>query len=140
MLAFVARRNSSETSTRVHPTCVRVLSRTMHYTLYLALFALPITAYVGTGFDFPLLGLATLPGFMRFEIVQIFVQDDLHMLMITFMAPFAYFHRHIGADFVLPVLLAGHVGAGYFTGSSRGSAANGCPCREQYVVWLCKEC
>lgn len=95
----------------------------MHYTLYLMSFALPITAYIGTGFDLPLLGLTNLPGLMRFENVQTFVQEDLHMLMITFMEPFAEFHRHIGATLILPVLLAGHVAAALYHGFDYAPAA-----------------
>jgi len=78
------------------------------------LFALPATAYVGTGFDFPLLGLVNLPGFMRFEFIQNLVQENLHMLMVTFVEPFAHFHRETGADVVLPALLIGHIGAAIF--------------------------
>ena len=86
----------------------------VHMNIGILIFALPITAYIGTGFDLPLLGLTNLPGLMRLESVQSFVQEDLHMLMITFMEPFADFHRHIGAALILPVLLAGHTTVALF--------------------------
>jgi cytochrome b561 len=92
----------------------RTMAKTMHYALYCALFAIPFTAYIGVGFDFPLLGVYNLPGLMRFEPVHLWVQTYFEMLMITFTEPFGYFHRHTGTTLVLPALLAGHIGAAIF--------------------------
>ena len=114
LLTLIRRRIATLRSEQWIPVPSQLMARTMHKSLYLMLFALPLTAYIGTGFDFPLFGLANLPGFMRFEAVQSFVQQNLNMLMITFMEPFAEFHRHIGAAIILPVLLAGHTTAALF--------------------------
>lgn len=114
LLTLVRRRTAKLRSAQKNPVPGQLMARIMHTFLYAVLFALPVTAYIGTGFDFPLFGLVNLPGFMRFEAVQSFVQQDLSMLTISFMEPFANFHRHTGSALILPVLLAGHTIAALF--------------------------
>jgi cytochrome b561 len=122
LLALVRRRIAKLDREQSTPVLGQFLARTMHYFLYFMLFALPVAASIGTGFDFPLFGLTNLPGFMRFDAVQSFVQQDLNMLTITFMEPFAEFHRHIGSAVIFPVLLAGHTAAALFNRfAARGS-------------------
>jgi cytochrome b561 len=83
----------------------------MHYALYFMLLSLPISAYLGTGFDIPVLGLFSLPGFFRFEFIEQIVQQNFNMLMISFIEPFANYHRDIAPDIILPLLLIGHISA-----------------------------
>jgi cytochrome b561 len=92
----------------------RTMAKTMHYGLYCALFSIPLTAYIGVGFDFPLLGVLNLPGLMRFESIHLWVEEYFEVLLITFAEPFGYFHRHTGTTLILPALLAGHIGAAIF--------------------------
>ncbi len=87
------------------------LARLMHLILYVMLFVLPISAYLGTGVDFPLLGAVNLPGFMRFEVIQDWLQSNHGMLITSFMEPFADFHKNLGSAYLLPILLLGHIGA-----------------------------
>ena len=91
-----------------------VMAKTMHVALYFLLMALPLTAYLGTGFDIPLLGIVNLDGFMRYDFIQTFVQDGLGMLMTTFIEPFGIFHRDTGSDIILPILITGHIGGAIF--------------------------
>jgi len=86
-------------------------ARLMHLMLYVMLFALPISAYLGTGVDFPLLGAVNLAGFMRFEVMHSWLQNSHGMLMMSFMEPFANFHKHLGSAYFLPILLLGHIAA-----------------------------
>lgn len=83
----------------------------MHYTLYFMLFSLPVSALIGTGFDIPIAGVISLPGFFRSEFIQQLLQQNFNMLMITFIEPFANYHRDIASDIILPILLVGHIGA-----------------------------
>lgn len=104
------------------PSLKSRMAVTMHRLLYLLLIALPISAYIGTGFDFPLLGLVPLDGFTRFAYVNQFIQENFQILTITFIEPFARFHKLYGSYFILPILLAGHIGAAilqYSTGKKR---------------------
>jgi cytochrome b561 len=112
MLACYLRGKPSVDAARTIPAPGRVMARFIHNCLYFMLFALPITAYIGTGFDFPLLGLVNLPGFIRFEFLQTLVQQGLNQLMAAFIEPFAIFHRYTGAALILPLLLVGHITAG----------------------------
>ncbi|WP_238383540.1 cytochrome b [Colwellia psychrerythraea] len=86
-------------------------ARIMHYALYFMLISLPISAYLGTGFDIPVLGAFNLPGFFRFEYIEQTVLQKFDMLMITLIEPFANYHRDIASDILLPLLLIGHIGA-----------------------------
>jgi cytochrome b561 len=83
----------------------------MHYVLYFMLISLPVSAYLGTGFDIPVLGVFNLPGFFRFEYIEHILQQNFDMLMITFLEPFANYHRDLASDLLLPLLLIGHIGA-----------------------------
>jgi len=87
------------------------LALTMYYALYAMLLLIPTTAYIGTGFDFPLLNMVRVPGFMRFEFIQTWVNNNFEMLITTFMEPFSDFHKYIGTTLIMPVLLLGHIGA-----------------------------
>ncbi len=86
-------------------------ARLMHLMLYVMLFVLPISAYLGTGVDFPLLGTVNVAGFMRFEVIQDWLKNSHGMLMTSFMEPFANFHKNLGSAYLLPILLLGHIGA-----------------------------
>jgi len=92
----------------------KTMARVMHYILCFMLFSLPVSAYIGIGFDLPLLGIINLPAFSRFNFIQHWLEQDLGILMITFIEPFAHFHKDHGVDIILPVLLIGHVGATIF--------------------------
>lgn len=87
------------------------LANIMHYTLYFMLFSLPVSAFIGTGFDIPFVGVISLPGFFRSEFIEQLLQQNFDMLMITFIEPFANYHRDIASDIILPILLIGHIGA-----------------------------
>lgn len=84
------------------------LAQTVHYLLYCFLLVIPVSAYVGTGFDFPLFGVVNLAGFSRFEFVSTWLQE-YQVLMISFIEPFSLFHRDISVDLIMPVLIAGHL-------------------------------
>lgn len=86
-------------------------ARIMHYVLYFMLISLPVSAYLGTGVDLQVLGAFSLPGFFRFEYIEHTVLQNLGMSMITFIEPFANYHRDIAADILLPLLLIGHIAA-----------------------------
>ncbi|WP_064791529.1 cytochrome b/b6 domain-containing protein [Shewanella woodyi] len=95
-----------------HVTISSVLAaRVVHYCLYFILLMMPIAAYIGTAVDIPLLGVVYLSGFFRFEVVEHWIREEVGMLMIAFIEPFATFHKDVGADIILPFLLLGHIGA-----------------------------
>lgn len=86
-------------------------AKIMHYALYFMLFSLPISAFIGTGFDIPILGIVNLPGFFRSEFIQALLQQNFDLLMITFIEPFADYHRTIASNIILPILFVGHLSA-----------------------------
>ena len=93
---------------------VRLTTHIVHWGLYVMLLAIPLAAYMGLGFDFPLAGQINIPGLMRFAWVHQWVSKYFQMPLITFMEPFAQFHRDTGADIILPALLVLHVGAALY--------------------------
>ena len=102
-----------------HPNSVKIISaRILHSALYGMLIVLPISGYIGIGFALPLFGVVTLPRFVSFESVQQLVDQSLDILMITFIEPFANFHRDIGVEVILPLLLIGHIGAAFYNSKS----------------------
>ncbi|MEH6345710.1 MAG: cytochrome b/b6 domain-containing protein [Bermanella sp.] len=117
ILAFILRRKTRLLKPAVTLTEIKTKTSTawparlMHLVLYAMLFGLPISAYLGTGVDFPLLGIVNLVGFMRFEMIQGWLQNSHGILMMSFMEPFADFHKNLGSAYLLPTLLLGHVGA-----------------------------
>jgi cytochrome b561 len=88
------------------------MAKVMHFILYALLLLIPLSAYVGTGFDFPLLGLVNLPGIQRFGLIHKLVEIHVQRLLIDFIQPFAYFHLFVGTKLLLPLLLTGHIAAG----------------------------
>jgi len=52
-----------------------------------------------------------LAGFMRFEVIQDWLQNNHTMLITSFMEPFADFHKNLGSAYLLPILLLGHIAA-----------------------------
>mgnify|MGYP000487899511 CR=1 FL=1 len=117
ILAFILRRKTRLLKPTVMLTVIKKKAstawqaRVMHLVLYVTLFGLPVSAYLGTGVDFPLLGIVNIAGFMRFEMIQSWLQNSHGMLMMSFMAPFADFHKNLGSAYILPILLLGHIGA-----------------------------
>lgn len=82
-----------------------VVSSLMHYALYLLLILMPISAYLGLGYDLPILGLWNISGFFRMG------ADFMNHFPET---TFAFFHIGLGADLLLPLLLAIHIGAALY--------------------------
>lgn len=117
ILAFILRRKTLLQKPAVSLIEIKVKAATawparlMHLVLYAMLFGLPITAYLGTGVDFPLLGVVNVAGFMRFEMIQDWLQNSHGILIMSFMEPFADFHKNLGSAYLLPILLLGHIGA-----------------------------
>ena len=114
LIMFVSRYRSSKIVAKtLSPNKVSLNSsaKIMHYTLYFMLISLPVSALIGTGLDIPIAGVISLPGFFRSEFIQQLLQHNFDMLMITFIEPFAHYHRDIAADIILPILLIGHIGA-----------------------------
>jgi len=114
LIMFVSRYRSSKIVAKtLSPNKVWLNSsvKIMHYTLYLMLLSLPVSALIGTGFDIPIAGVISLPGFFRSEFIQQLLQQNFDMLMISFIEPFANYHRDIASDIILPILLIGHIGA-----------------------------
>ena len=68
LLALFYRFKFARTLRHHRPKRHQLIARAMHWTLYCLLLGIPITAYIGIGLDFPLLGLVNFPGFMRFEL------------------------------------------------------------------------
>lgn len=89
------------------------VTRLAHRGLLALLLALPVAAYVGTGFDLKVLGQWTLPSFQRLPVAD-WLSDLLAQPLISLMDPFARFHKEWGADLLLPVLLGGHIAGALF--------------------------
>jgi cytochrome b561 len=114
IIMFVLRyRSSKRVAKTLPPNNVWLNSsvKIMHYTLYFMLFSLPVSALIGTGFDIPIAGVINMSGFFRSKFIQQLLQHNFELLMITFIEPFANYHRDIAADIILPILLIGHIGA-----------------------------
>ena len=89
------------------------VTRLAHRGLLAVLLALPVAAYIGTGFDFRVLGQWTLPSFQRLPLAAS-LAALFEVPLITLMEPFGRFHRDWGADLLLPCLLGGHIAAALF--------------------------
>lgn len=114
LLLFVSKLVSPISVEKSSKLLIKLTTNIVRLGLYAMLLAIPCAAYIGLGFDFPLLGLINVPGLMRFSWVHQWVSEYKQMPLITFMEPFAQFHRDSGADIVLPVLLGLHIGAAFF--------------------------
>ncbi|MAY70709.1 MAG: hypothetical protein CME82_04535 [Halomonas sp.] len=89
------------------------VTRLAHRGLLAVLLALPVAAYIGTGFDLKVLGQWTLPSFQRLPLADS-LAALLEVPLITLMEPFGRFHRDWGADLLLPFMLGGHIAAALF--------------------------
>ena len=114
LLAFFIKLNCPVLAGKVPNLFISLTTKIVHLGIYVMLLAIPCAAYMGLGFDFPLVGLINVPGLMRFAWVHQWVREHFQMPLITFMEPFAQFHRDIGADIFLPVLLGLHIGAAFY--------------------------
>ncbi|MBY0545572.1 MAG: cytochrome b/b6 domain-containing protein [Gammaproteobacteria bacterium] len=114
LLLFVSKLISPIPTEKSSKFLIKLTTNIVRLVLYAMLLVIPLTAYIGLGFDFPLLGLINVPGLMRFPWVHQWESEHKQMSLITFMEPFAQFHRDTGADMVLPVLLGLHIGAAFY--------------------------
>lgn len=114
LLTFVTKLISPIPAEKASNLLINLTTNIVHLSLYAMLLAIPFAAYIGLGFDFPLVGLTNVPGLIRFAWVHQWVREHFQMPLITFMGPFAQFHRDTGADIVLPVLLGLHIGAALY--------------------------
>jgi cytochrome b561 len=89
-------------------------AKVMHFSLYCMMILLPLSAYIGTGFDLSFLGVVNFPGFFRSDVMNNILQEYFGLLMFTFIEPFSGFHQDIGADILLPIMLIGHIGAAIY--------------------------
>lgn len=113
-LLFVSKLISPISTEKSSKLLINLTANIVRLGLYAMLLAIPSAAYIGLGFDFPFVGLINVPGLMRFTWVHQWVSEHFQMSLITFMEPFAQFHRDTGADIVLPVLLGLHIGAALY--------------------------
>ena len=90
------------------------MAKVMHFSLYSMMILLPLSAYIGTGFDLPFLGIVNFPGFFRSDVMHNMLQEYFGLLMFTFIEPFSDFHQDVGADILLPIMLIGHIGAAIY--------------------------
>ncbi len=114
LLAFLAKLIFPVPTEKAPDLFINVTTKIVHLGLYAMLLAIPCAAYIGLGFDFPLVGLIKVPGIIRFVWIHQWVREHLHMPLITFMEPFAQFHRDTGADIILPVFMGLHIGAALY--------------------------
>lgn len=87
-------------------------ARLVHLLLYLFMFTMPITGYLGTGGPTNL-GLFSLPAFRNTALFQTLVVDGLGMTWDSFEAPLDAFHHVIGGN-ILWMLIALHFAAGFY--------------------------
>jgi cytochrome b561 len=87
------------------------MARSAHYCLYILLFAMPITGYMGTFADTEYLGI---PQFSNTALYDWFVTGKLGIDWATFEAPLDYVHRSIGGALLLWILIATHAGAALY--------------------------
>ncbi len=114
-ILFFKQDNSVPEEGKVKPNlAIKLMGKLVHFGLYAMLLAIPVAAYVGLGFDFPLLGLTNFPGLMRFEWIHEWVNRQFQVPLITFMEPFSVFHRNIGSDYILPSLIILHITGALF--------------------------
>ncbi len=113
-LIFFIKLNAPVLTGKVPNLFIGLTTKIVHLGLYAMLLAIPCAAYMGLGFDFPLVGVINVPGLIRFTWIHRWVSEHLNMPLITFMEPFAKFHRDTGADVILPALLGLHIGAAFY--------------------------
>lgn len=84
-----------------------------HWTLYLLMFAMPLTGYLGTGVDTDFFGLFTIPKFEDTAIHTVVVQGWLGLTPEAFEEPVDWLHKQLGEVFVL-LLVGLHVAAALY--------------------------
>ena len=94
------------------PAWQQAAAKTVHILLYLGMFLMPITGYLGTGGPTDL-GLFELPAFRNTQLFQTVVVYGLGMTWDTFEAPLDAFHHFVGGN-LLWILIVVHVGAALY--------------------------
>ena len=91
------------------PARQRWFSNLMHFCVYGLMLILPIVAYLGIGFDLPILGSISIPNPQRFTWINLMAQEYFDMSLITLTQPLYIFHLDTGPDVILPILLSFHI-------------------------------
>ncbi len=82
-----------------------------HYMLYLVMIVAPLTGYLGTSVDTEFFGLFVIPMFESSQAFSLLVTDTLGLTFKEFEKPIDFIHKNILGEWVIWILILGHVGA-----------------------------
>ena len=85
-----------------------------HYVLYGVMILMPITGYIGTGVNTEYFLLFDIPKFESTAAYQFIVTDWLGLTFEEFEAPIDFFHKSIMGEYVVWILILGHVSAALY--------------------------
>lgn len=85
-----------------------------HYLLYAAMVLMPLTGYIGTGVNTEYFLMFDIPKFESTELFNLLVIDGLGMTFEAFEKPIDNFHKIIMGEYVLLMLIFGHVAAALY--------------------------
>jgi len=80
-----------------------------HYALYAVMILMPITGYIGTGVNSEYFFLFDIPKFESTSVYQWLVTDTMGLTFKEFEAPIDFFHKEIMGEWLVRILIVGHV-------------------------------
>lgn len=86
-------------------------SRVGHTLLYVILFSMPVTGYLGTGANTDFFWLFEIPKFESTHLFTFWVSDRLNMTFAEFEVVVDYLHKDVGGALLVWMLIAGHISA-----------------------------
>lgn len=91
------------------PGLLHFAAKLGHYALYIIMIAMPITGYLGTGANTEYFFLFEIPKFELTRLFEIVVADGLGITFEEFEQPMDFIHKKIGGEWLVWILIAGHV-------------------------------
>ena len=91
-----------------------IAAHTGHYILYAVMILMPITGYIGTGVNTEYFLMFDIPKFESTSLYQLLVTDWLGLSFEEFEAPVDFFHKEIMGEYLVWMLILGHVGAAMY--------------------------
>ncbi|WP_137166915.1 cytochrome b [Salinimonas lutimaris] len=85
-----------------------------HLALYGIMIIMPLTGYMGTGADTQFFGFFTVPKFEDTWLFEVLVSNGMGLTFKEFEAPVDFIHKQIMGEWLVWMLIAGHVAAALY--------------------------
>ena len=89
-------------------------AHTGHYILYAVMILMPLSGYLGTGVNTEYFLQFEIPKFESTKLYQLVVTDWWGLTFEEFEAPIDFFHKKIMGEYLVWMLILGHIGAAMF--------------------------